>query len=229
MIHERLPAVARTITHKFDNEVEGDGCLGELKSAAALLDHHGFVGRPEWEQLQMGVRPPPANIVEPGVWPHGLQYFALCFRALLQEDGGVEPDGCRKPSSFALSFRTRVVLRVEWDSDPTGVQRRTTPLPHVGARKNEVAPARGRGQVRVWGRVGQFGASPGGVSKVRHTANQSLGTRKITGQDLPGGGSHSAMQCQAEGHGHRRVCTRRESNRSAGIGAPTAPRSTARG
>ena len=29
------------------------------------------------------------------------------------------------------------------------------------------------------GRVGQFGASPGGVSKVRQTANQSLGTRKV--------------------------------------------------
>ena len=42
MIHERLPAVARTITHKLNNEVEGDGCLGELKSATALLDHHGL-------------------------------------------------------------------------------------------------------------------------------------------------------------------------------------------
>ena len=58
MIQERLPAVARTITHKLNNEVEGDGCLG------------GRVPQPSWttmasledqEQLQMGVRPPPAT------------------------------------------------------------------------------------------------------------------------------------------------------------------------
>ena len=76
MIHERLPSVARTITLKLLDDAEHDGCLGELKRATALLDHHGFVGRPEWEQLQMGVRPPPGNIVEPGEWPHGWQYYA---------------------------------------------------------------------------------------------------------------------------------------------------------
>ena len=85
-------------------------------------------------------------------------------------------------------------------------------------------PLRDRGQMRVRGRFGQLGASLCCVSQVRKTAHQSLGTRKDTGQDLSGGGSHCAMQCQAEGHEHRSVCTGREGNRSSRIGAPTAPR-----
>ena len=60
-------------------------------------------------------------------------------------------------------------------------------------------------------------------------STRALGPEKDTGQDLPGGGSHCAMQCQAEGHGHRNVCTGREGNRSSRIGAPTAPRSAACG
>ena len=41
-------------------------------------------------------------------------------------------------------------------------------------------------------------------------STRAFGTRKDTGQDSPGGGSHCVMQWQAEGHGHRSVCTGRE-------------------
>ena len=108
-------------------------------------------------------------------------------------------------SSFALSgtptnpeFKVELVL-----------ERMRLPL-HVSKAKCECGP------------IGTaWGASPCCVSQVRKTAHQSCGTRKDTGQDLRGGGSHCAMQCQAEGHGHRSVC----SNQSSRIGAPTAPRS----
>ena len=149
MIHERLPAVARTITHKLNNEVEGDGCLGELKSAAALLDHHGFVGRPEWEQLQMGVRPPPANIVEPGEWPHGWQYYASSasehfFRrtVVLSQTGAANQAHLRSHSghgpSFALSGTpTKPEFRVEPHHFRTLVlERMKLPL-HVAEAKCE--------------------------------------------------------------------------------------------
>ena len=121
--------------------------------------------------------------------------------ALLQEDRGVGPYGCRKSSSLTFPFRPRVVVRVEWDSHQPRVQSATSPLPHAGPRENEVASARDRGQMRVRGRFGQLGASTCCVSQVRKTAHQSLGTRKDIG----------------------------EGNRSSRIGAPTAPRSAACG
>ena len=70
------------------------GCLGELRNVAGLLDRHGFVGRPGWNSIRVGIRPegvvgrPGWNSIrvgirpegdihsEPGEWPHGWQYCA---------------------------------------------------------------------------------------------------------------------------------------------------------
>ena len=41
---------------------------------AIQLDRQGFVGRPEWHSLRMGVRPQGIVQAEPGEWPHGWQY-----------------------------------------------------------------------------------------------------------------------------------------------------------
>ena len=48
----------------------------ELRAVATCLDRHGFVGRPGWVDLQMGVRPPPVDESEPGEWAHGWQHCA---------------------------------------------------------------------------------------------------------------------------------------------------------
>ena len=52
------------------------GCLGELHNAAGLLDRHGFVGRPDWNSIRVGIRPEGDIHAEPGEWPHGWQYYA---------------------------------------------------------------------------------------------------------------------------------------------------------
>ena len=44
--------------------------------AAATLDRQGFLGRPQWDDLRRGVRPPPDPTHEPGEWAHGWQYYA---------------------------------------------------------------------------------------------------------------------------------------------------------
>ena len=51
------------------------GCLRDLDEAAGILDRSGFVGRPSWRELRVGVRPPQPSGVEPGEWQHGWQYY----------------------------------------------------------------------------------------------------------------------------------------------------------
>ena len=50
-------------------------CLEELQEAARAMDHHGFVNRPNWEQLRFGARPSRVD-AERGEWQHGWQYHA---------------------------------------------------------------------------------------------------------------------------------------------------------
>ena len=75
MIQGRLPEIAETVTEQL-YAAEAGGCLGELQSAATVLDRSGFVGRPHWDNLRAGVRPPPENGAELGEWQHGWQYCA---------------------------------------------------------------------------------------------------------------------------------------------------------
>ena len=157
MIHERLPAVARTIAQ-----------------CRRPLDGHVFVRTPEWEQLKMGVRPPPANIVEPDERPHGWQHHASSatdhfFRrtVVLSQTGAANQAHLRSHSghgsSFALSGTpNNLEFRVEPHSFRTLVLGRMRSPPHVAEVKCE------------WG-----------VTVRRQTAHWSLGTRKDTGQDLP--------------------------------------------
>ena len=76
MLHERLPVVAEGAVSALEGEDALHGCLGELQWAANSFDRHGFISRPQWRALQSGVRPPPANDVEPCEWAHGGQHCA---------------------------------------------------------------------------------------------------------------------------------------------------------
>ena len=40
------------------------------------MDRCGFIGRPSWEELQAGARPPVVDSAEPGDWLHGWQHHA---------------------------------------------------------------------------------------------------------------------------------------------------------
>ena len=77
MLHERLPvvtegAVSALERGKMHCKVVWASCSGQPNS----LDRQGFISRPQWRALQSGVRPPPANDVEPGEWAHGWQHYA---------------------------------------------------------------------------------------------------------------------------------------------------------
>ena len=50
--------------------------LGRAHCAADDLDRCGFVGRPSWEALKAGARPPAPEVTEPGEWLHGWQHHA---------------------------------------------------------------------------------------------------------------------------------------------------------
>ena len=72
---DRPPAIAQSVSDQLEFE-ETMGCVGSLQHAAEAQDRSGFVGRPSWEQLRAGVRPPPDTVAEPGDWQHGWQYCA---------------------------------------------------------------------------------------------------------------------------------------------------------
>ena len=59
MIRERVPQVAESVIARLHHEDPDTGCVGELRVAAATLDRRGFLGRPQWDDLRRGVRPPP--------------------------------------------------------------------------------------------------------------------------------------------------------------------------
>ena len=72
---QRLLVADREVNTLNANEHPG-GCLGELHNAAGLLDRHGFVGRPDWNNIRVGIRPEGDIHAEPGEWLHGWQYYA---------------------------------------------------------------------------------------------------------------------------------------------------------
>ena len=76
MIGERTPDVAVDVVRQLEEPGPGNGCVGELKQAASLLDRAGFWWRPSWEALREGKRPPNNSARDPGEWPHGWQYWA---------------------------------------------------------------------------------------------------------------------------------------------------------
>ena len=57
MIRQRTPDVAITVEHSLVNENPKDGCLEELRAAAAELDRQGFSWRPSWVDLREDKRP----------------------------------------------------------------------------------------------------------------------------------------------------------------------------
>ena len=99
MIHERLPQVAQDVLDGLNGVREAEGCIRELRDVTVELDRHGFVGRPAWADLVVGVRPPPANAYEPGEWAHGWQYFASSASEYFFRETTVLRQSC--PSSQA--------------------------------------------------------------------------------------------------------------------------------
>ena len=75
MIAERLPRVADHVLVELAQNTN-QGCIGELREAAARLDREGFVNRPGWIALKDGQRPEVVEMWEPGEWHHGWQYYA---------------------------------------------------------------------------------------------------------------------------------------------------------
>ena len=166
MLQARLPHVTAHIVGGLDGEAPLTGCLGELQESARLLDHSGFVGRPEWNALRDGARPH-EFVAEPGEWQHGWQYFAS--------------------SSFESHFRETVVLAQSSAANQahlrSGTQQRSLWLPHctrisdpanvvqddcVGAARSSTSDHRSRVRVRRW--VGSMRAPPGSMSSLREVA-----------------------------------------------------------
>ena len=54
MLQERLPVVAQNAVNVLDGDANVDGCLGEVRQAAAGLDRQGFIGRPQREGTSDG-------------------------------------------------------------------------------------------------------------------------------------------------------------------------------
>ena len=132
MVSQRLPEVANDIVTQLTGESEG--CLAELQGAACHLDRCGFVGRPSWEALKAGARPPVPKVTEPGEWLHGWQHHAsssseyhhretwCCLSRLLL---------------IRISGRTQVQVRVP--SSTVRVSSAARVVPHVVSREDEVA------------------------------------------------------------------------------------------
>ena len=70
------PKWRENVADRLGGVQEIGGCIRELHDVTVELDRQGFVGRPAWVELELGTRPPPANVIEPGEWAHGWQYFA---------------------------------------------------------------------------------------------------------------------------------------------------------
>ena len=114
------------------DDADHDGCLGEPCPLGPPFE------RPEWEQLQMGVRQLPKNVVEL-VSGHTDGIFSR--PPLLSISCGVGPYRCRKSSSLTFQFRP--------GRRSPKVKNGNSPLPHSGPRENKVAFARDRGRMRV--------------------------------------------------------------------------------
>ena len=85
MLLQRQPLQARRITEQLTmGESSQAACLREASAAGRLLVHEGFSWLPSWSALLAGERPPQPddNLVEPGSWNHGWQYYASLHRNL---------------------------------------------------------------------------------------------------------------------------------------------------
>ena len=72
MISQRLPVVATQALAHLMIDQRATGCLGELQEVTDMLDHEGFLTRPEWTALRDGAASPSG----PGEWQHGWQHHA---------------------------------------------------------------------------------------------------------------------------------------------------------
>ena len=150
MVQERLPALAQSTVIQLEQAEEPAACLGELRAAATCLDRHGFVGRPGWVDLQMGVRPPPVDESEPGEWAHGWQHYASSASEYhYRKSRCLAPVVSCQPGASPVSFRTGFVAGSARMPHQARVQDRTRPFPHSHFGEIALAVTRVRSKVRV--------------------------------------------------------------------------------
>ena len=95
MIHQRLPVVADRVVHKLsDREDLGDVSVNCAERQLSWTGQ-GFVGRPEWHSLSMGVRPQGIFQAEPGECARLATLRFFIFQTHFLEERGVGPIVCR--------------------------------------------------------------------------------------------------------------------------------------
>ena len=139
MVHQRLPVVADRVVHEISGREDAAGCLSELRGLAIELDRQGFVGEREWHSMRMGVRPQGTFYVEPGVWPHGWQYYASSFskfsfrkNVVLDQSCAADQDNLRSHSGFGITVSSIFVV----DGQPGGGGSTEMCAPEFGWTKN---------------------------------------------------------------------------------------------
>ena len=218
MIHERLPAVARTITHKLLDDAEHDGCLGELKRAPALLDLHDFADGS-------------ATTAREHCRARGGHMDGNTTRHLLLSTSSGGPWCWAMPvPQIKLTYVPSPAMGFALSGTPTNPEFKVEPH-HFRALVLE----RMRLPLRVTEAKCECGADLDSLE--RHCAacprsgrlrTRVLGPEKTLARILPGG-RRPLCNAMPSWTWTRSVCTGREGNRSSRIGAPTAPRSAACG
>ena len=70
---EMVHRVAESIKTRLNHVAQHSGCVEELQAAAATLARQAFLGRTQWDDLRIGVRPLLDHPQELGEWAHGWQ------------------------------------------------------------------------------------------------------------------------------------------------------------
>ena len=185
MVSQRLPEVANDIVTQLTREPEG--CLADLQGAARHLDRCGFVGRPSWEALKAGARPPVPEVSEPGEWLHGWQHHASSFSEYHHRETMVLPQSSAADQAHLRSHSGPGSSSVFHGSQP--VSFRTLLLERM-----KIATPVHRSSMRVWVAVGQVGQAPGSLPAIWQVAFKSIAHGTYVGASVPGSRGHYQMQ-----------------------------------
>ena len=173
MLSDPLPELTNHIVDDLSNQPRG--CLAQLEHATRVLDRSGFVGRPEWNELRAGRRPPEPISSEPGEWKHGWQYHS---RIPFQGDRGVGPVMSLRASSPQIPLGSRVQCSSPRYSYRSGVQIGTPTLASINPGEGEIAPRRHKVQMRVWRSTGHVGQASSCMPPVQADCGRAVGPER---------------------------------------------------
>ena len=160
MLRDRLPAATEEILAHLSGEPEG--CLRELQTASGILDREGFVGRPSWQELRAGARPPPPLHCRPwgmGTWLAVLRVFR--FRTPLSGDRSACQVMPRRPGSLEVALRPRFRSGSPRFAYRSRVSSAAVAVPDTCIGEVAAPTDLDRGQVRVWRPERHFWKTPG--------------------------------------------------------------------